>query len=120
TITVEDTTAPAFVEVLPADLTVECDAVPTAEVLTATDNCGTAAVSYNETTTAGTCAGNYVLTRTWTATDDCGLSTVHTQTIIVEDTTAPAFVEVLPADLTVECDAVPTAEVLTATDNCGT
>src|SRR5690606_6653229 len=95
TITVEDTTTPIFVEVLPADLTVACDAVPTADVLTATDNCGTATVTFSETSAAGTCAGNYILTRTWTATDDCGLTTVHTQTITVEDTTAPIFVEVL-------------------------
>src|SRR5690606_39716149 len=80
--------------------------VPTADVLTATDNCGTAAVSYNETTTAGTCAGNYILTRTWTATDDCGLTTVHTQTITVEDTTAPTFVEALPRDMVFECNDV--------------
>ncbi|WP_458627206.1 HYR-like domain-containing protein [Winogradskyella sp. PC D3.3] len=120
TITVEDTTAPTFNEALPADITVECDAVPSAEVLTATDNCGTATVSYNETSVAGSCSGNYVLTREWTATDACGLTTVHTQTITVEDTTAPTFNETLPTDITVECDAVPTAEVLTASDNCGT
>ncbi|UKM64134.1 gliding motility-associated C-terminal domain-containing protein [Flavobacteriaceae bacterium GSB9] len=120
TITVQDTTAPTFVEALPADATVECDAVPTAETLTATDNCGTATVTFNEVRTDGDCPSSYTLERTWTATDECGLETVHTQTITVQDTTAPTFVEALPADATVECDAVPTAETLTATDNCGT
>ncbi|WP_369998306.1 Ig-like domain-containing protein, partial [Winogradskyella sp.] len=119
TITVEDTTAPTFNEVLPADMTVECDAVPTAETLTANDNCGSATVTFNEMTTTGTCANEYTLTRTWTAADDCGNETVHTQTITVEDTTAPTFNEALPSDITVECDAVPTAETLTASDNCG-
>ncbi|WP_426430274.1 gliding motility-associated C-terminal domain-containing protein [Winogradskyella sp. HB-48] len=119
TITVQDTTAPTFNEALPADLTVECDAVPTAETLTANDNCGNATVDFNETTTAGTCNNEYTLTRTWTASDACGNETVHTQTITVQDTTAPTFNEALPADLTVECDAVPTAETLTANDNCG-
>uniref|UniRef100_UPI0035160174 HYR-like domain-containing protein n=1 Tax=uncultured Winogradskyella sp. TaxID=395353 RepID=UPI0035160174 len=120
TITVQDTTAPSFNETLPTDVTVECDAVPTAETLTASDNCGTATVDFNETTTAGTCDNDYTLTRTWTATDACGNETVHTQTITVQDTVAPTFNETLPTDITVECDAVPTAETLTASDNCGT
>ncbi|TPV32528.1 gliding motility-associated C-terminal domain-containing protein, partial [Paucihalobacter ruber] len=119
TITVQDTTAPAFVEALPADATVECDAVPTAETLTATDNCGDATVTFEEVTNEGECAGESVIVRTWTATDECGNETSHSQTITVQDTTAPTFVEALPADATVECDAVPTAETLTATDNCG-
>ncbi|WP_449404086.1 DUF7507 domain-containing protein, partial [Flavobacterium macacae] len=120
TVTVQDTTAPTFVEALPANVTAECSAVPTAPILTATDNCGTATVAYSETTAPGTCAGNYILTRTWTATDLCGLTATHIQTITVQDTTAPTFVETLPADITVECSTVPTAPTLTATDNCGT
>ncbi|TPV31557.1 hypothetical protein FJ651_15335, partial [Paucihalobacter ruber] len=119
TFTIEDNTAPTFVEALPADATVECDAVPTADTLTATDNCGDATVTFDETITEGACAGESVIVRTWTATDECGNETSHSQTITVQDTTAPAFVEALPADATVECDAVPTAETLTATDNCG-
>ena len=119
TITVDDTIAPAFVEELPADLTVECSAVPTAATLTATDNCGEANVTFAESTEQGQCAGAYVVTRTWTATDACNNQTVHTQIITVQDTTPPTFVEELPADLTVECSAVPTAATLTATDNCG-
>ena len=120
TITVQDTTAPVFVESLPANVTAECSAVPTAAILTATDNCGTATVSYSETSAAGTCSGNYTLTRTWIATDLCGLTTTHVQTITVQDTTAPVFVETLPANVTAECSAVPTVAILTATDNCGT
>ncbi|TJY34024.1 gliding motility-associated C-terminal domain-containing protein [Pontimicrobium aquaticum] len=119
TFTIEDITAPTFVEALPENVTVECDAVPTAETLTATDNCGDATVTFNETRNDGDCESNYTLVRTWTATDACGLETVHTQTITVQDTTAPTFVEALPENVTVECDAVPTTETLTATDNCG-
>src|SRR5690606_37199444 len=110
---------PTFVEALPTDVTVEFDAIPDAETLTATDNCGDATVTFAEVRTAGTCQNSYTLTRTWTAEDLSGNTTIHTQTITVEDTTAPTFVEALPADITVECDAVPTAETLTATDNCG-
>jgi len=114
-----DVTPPSFVETLPIDATVECDAVPIAPTLTATDNCGTATVTFNEVSTTGSCVNNYTLTRTWTATDASGNITIHIQTIIVQDTTAPTFVEILPTDLVLECtDVIPTAPVLTAMDNC--
>ncbi|MDT8346245.1 MAG: gliding motility-associated C-terminal domain-containing protein [Flavobacteriaceae bacterium] len=117
-INIQDTTDPAFVEALPADATVECDAIPVADVLTATDSCSLATVSFSETTTPGNCSGEFTLSRVWVASDDCGNSVSHTQTITVIDTTAPSFVEALPADITVECDAIPVADVLTATDTC--
>jgi len=118
TIVIEDTTAPTFNETLPADETVECDAVPAATTLTAMDNCQEVSVSFSEVRTDGSCDSNYTLTRTWTVSDDCGNETAHTQTVTVQDTTAPMFNEALPADETVECDAVTDAAVLTAFDNC--
>jgi large repetitive protein len=121
TITIQDTTDPVFVEDLPQDVTVECNAVPQAVTLTATDNCDTdVPVVYNEVRTDGACIDSYILTRTWTATDNCGNSITHTQTITVQDTTDPVFVEDLPQNVTVECNAVPQAVTLTATDNCDT
>ncbi|WP_206733887.1 gliding motility-associated C-terminal domain-containing protein [Flavobacterium stagni] len=119
TLTIQDTTAPTFVEATPANVTVECSNVPAAATLTATDNCGTANVTFNEVTAAGNCAGNYTLTRTWTATDACGNTTTATQVVTVQDTTAPTFVEATPANVTVECSNVPAAATMTATDNCG-
>ena len=62
--------------------------------------------------------GNYEHLVTLTATDECGNSADHQFTIVVADTEAPVFTEALPADETVECDAVPAAVILTATDNC--
>jgi hypothetical protein len=118
TITVQDTQAPVL-SAAPADVTVECDAVPTAATLTATDNCDAPAVTYAEVRTNGNCPSSYTLTRTWTATDACGNTSSKTQTITVRDTQAPVL-SAAPADVTVECDAVPTAATLTATDNCDT
>ena len=89
TLTIVDTTAPILAGI-PADETVECDAIPTAPVIgtdiTATDNCDSnPTITLNETTTAGSCAESYTLTREWTATDACGNSVTETQTIIVQD-----------------------------------
>ena len=120
-ISTSDTNAPEFVEQLPQDLEIECDSIPAAETLTATDNCGNATVEFTQERTDGNCPNNYIITRTWTATDDCGLTNTHIQTITVEDTTPPVFEQTTlpPLVLIVECDAIPTAETLTATDTCG-
>ncbi|WP_343624029.1 gliding motility-associated C-terminal domain-containing protein, partial [Flavobacterium lindanitolerans] len=118
-VTVTDTQAPAFDGTLPAaELAASCDSIPAAAVLTATDACGTATVTFAETRTDGACAGSYTLTRKWTATDLCGNTAEHTQVVTVTDTQAPTFVETVPADVTVSCGAVPAAVTLTATDNC--
>jgi D-ribose pyranose/furanose isomerase RbsD len=120
-ISVEDTTSPVWDQVMPADITVECDGVPAAPaVVTASDNCDAdVMVVFGEVRTDGSCPDTYTLTRTWTATDNCGNSITHVQLISVEDTTAPVWDQVMPADITVECDGVPAAPaVVTASDNC--
>ena len=115
TITVEDTTAPELS--IPADYTAECSDELTLDDATATDNCGEVTIEVSSEETAGDCDGSYTLTRTFTATDDAGNSTSATQTITVEDTTAPEFTSV-PADYTVECsDAMPMDDA-SASDNC--
>ncbi|MCF6279221.1 MAG: gliding motility-associated C-terminal domain-containing protein, partial [Flavobacteriaceae bacterium] len=105
-------------EALPTNATVECNNVPTAETLTAADNCGTATVTFNETRTDGACDNAYSLERVWTATDECGLTTVHTQTITVEDTTAPVLSDLPDTEITVVCGTIPDVPTITATDNC--
>ena len=117
TIEVQDTTAPVLAGV-PADVTVECDSVPAPAQPTATDNCDDAVeIVLADERIDGECADSYTLIRTWTATDNCGNSTSATQTIEVQDTTAPVLAGV-PADVTVECDSVPAPAQPTATDNC--
>jgi hypothetical protein len=118
-ITVQDTTAPLLSGV-PADVTVECDAVPDPAEPTATDNCDPSPViTLDEVRTDGTCSNNYTLTRTWTATDACGNSSSQSQVLTVTDTTAPAIT--CPDPITVEDDGAGSAVVVftvTATDNC--
>lgn len=116
-ITVQDTTAPVLTGV-PTDETVECDAVPAPATPTADDNCDPAPrIDFAEVRTDGRCTDTYTLARTWTATDRCDNASSKTQMVTVQDTTAPVLGGV-PADTTVECDAVPAPATPTATDNC--
>ena len=88
------------------------------DAATASDNCGEVTIEEVSETIAGDCAGNYTIERTFTATDDCGNSTSATQTITVEDTTAPEFTSV-PADYTAECSDALILDDASASDNCG-
>jgi len=116
-ITVQDVTAPVL-SAAPVNITVECDAVPVAASLTATDNCDASPlVTFAEIRTDGTCPNSYTLTRTWTATDECANISSKSQIITVQDLTAPVL-GVVPANITVDCNAVPASATLTATDNC--
>ena len=87
TITVEDTTAPELT--IPADYTAECSDEMVMDDASATDNCSDVSITVESETIAGDAAGNYTIVRTFTATDDCWQQHAATQTITVEDTTAP-------------------------------
>jgi hypothetical protein len=117
-ITVHDTTAPALTGQGIAQ-TIQCPATPVFTAPKASDNCDpNPQISFTDATTPGTCAGNYSVTRTWTAKDVTGnISLPVSQTITVQDTTSPALSGV-PANVTVECSAVPSPATPTASDSC--
>ena len=120
-VTVEgDASAPTLVGI-PADETVECDAIPVVNqsLISATDNCDTSVdIAFTENTIPGACVHSFTLERIWTATDDCGNTSIETQQIVVEDTTAPVL-SGAPIDETVSCGAIPNPAVtLVASDNC--
>ncbi|MFM7104280.1 MAG: hypothetical protein ACKOW8_02080, partial [Flavobacteriales bacterium] len=102
---------------LPASsVNASCDNVPAAAVVTAQDNCSeNVSVQYAENIAAGNCAGNYTITRTWTAYDACQNLASFTQTINVSDNTAPVF-DAYEVYSSAPCDQLPGG--LTATDNC--
>jgi len=124
-ITVEDSQPPVF-ENAPANATVSCENVPAVVNPTATDNCDDdPEVEYlGQTVLQSTCPHKYLLTRTWQAEDACGNTATVSQTIIVNDTTAPTFTA--PANLTISlnancqynADTTITGRVTNATDNC--
>ncbi|WP_346320999.1 hypothetical protein, partial [Chitinophaga sp. YIM B06452] len=119
TITVTDNTAPVFATAAPANVTVECSNIPLFNDIAVTDECSTVDYDKDEQITPGACANSYTIVRTWTARDACGNETVLTQTITVQDTTRPTFTVAPPANVLVNCDAIPAVPpLLTATDNC--
>src|SRR5204862_454952 len=94
-ITVSDNTAPV-ISTIPANVTVSCaGSVPSANDagVSASDNCGgTVTISHNaDVITPGSCANRYSIARTYVATDVCGNSSYRTQTITVNDQTAPVI-----------------------------
>jgi gliding motility-associated-like protein len=103
TINVGDNVNPTFVN-FPADVTVNCDAVPAlaSVIVTGTDNCtANPIVNFiSETGTPSNCG--YTLIRTWGVTDDCGNSITDSQTITVLPSTSPVITipSGLPSTLT--------------------
>ena len=118
-ITVLDREAPVINA--PADITVECTAIPEIPadgVVTTTDNCdGNPTLTFVESITPGTCDDSYTIVRTWTAEDNCGNTSTQSQLITVNDIRPPVITN-LPADITLECDEVYPPATPTASDNC--
>ncbi|HEY0978750.1 MAG TPA: HYR domain-containing protein [Flavobacteriales bacterium] len=112
TVVVDDFTAPlADVASLPT-ITGECNATATAP--TATDNCVGSVTGTTTDPLTYSVQGTYTIT--WTYDDGNGNTSAQTQTVVVDDVTAPvADVASLPT-ITGECSATATAP--TATDNC--
>src|SRR5678815_4643317 len=100
-----DTTAPT-ISAAGANATISCPAVPSFTPPTATDNCDPnpqIVLVSDVTTPSGVCAGTYSRTKTWKAVDACNnASSTVSQTITVQDVTAPSLVGV-PSDTTVQC-----------------
>jgi len=133
-ITVLDNIAPTFS--IPADISIYSDSdcnydvsvSITGDVTDETDNCSTGLdATFNDVTTAGSCQGEMVITRTWSLVDDCGNNAANQiQTITVLDNIAPTFS--IPADITIYTDAScsynasvsSTGDVTDENDNCST
>lgn len=118
---VNDTTPPTASN--PAALQVECKTdvpAPDPSVVSATDNCGVAAINFVSDVSDGNKCPETV-TRTYEVVDSCGNSVTVNQEIIIHDLTAP--VATSPPDTLVQCygdEPVPDPAVITtASDNCG-
>jgi len=88
---------------------------------TATDNCDpNPVVTYSDAVAPGSCAGSYVITRTWTATDACGNSASCAQVLTYYGNTSGVFGSVLlhcnSTDTNLTGDAGLTNVTVTLTD----
>jgi len=123
TIIVNDLTPPELT--CPEPVTVSCASEvgqPNPALVLATDNCaGTVTVTWvGDQISNQTCANRYTITRTYKGTDACGNEGFCTQTITVNDMTAPVIT--CPPPITINCQQSPLPEVTgmaTAIDNCG-
>ena len=116
-ITIADTTAPAVTSSQGSDTTIECPETPSFTAPVFTDVCqGVISPSVNTITNPVGCSS--VITRTWTATDSCGNTTNRSQTITVNDTTAPAVTSDQGADTTIGCADTPVFTAPVFTDAC--
>lgn len=103
TISVQDNTPPTFVENLPDDITVSCNAIPEAITLTAIDNCDSnVQVSFTEETIFSDTTDDFVIERLWEATDTCDNVEMFQQTIIVQPEIETVVIEICVEDNAVD------------------
>ncbi|GEM_PF-1160477 len=121
TITIEGSEPPVIT--CPTDITVDCSASidPTnTGIATATDdNDPSPVITYNDEITAGACANESVITRTWTVTDVDNNTDQCVQTITITDNIAPSIT--CPVDIAVqfgESTDPSNTGTATADDNC--
>ena len=120
-ITVVDNAAPSIS--CPPDIVIGCgesDEPDNVGHPTASDNCSAPTIGYDDLLTAGSCANEYSIVRTWAAEDGCHPPATCTQVITSIEELAPAVN--CPPDLTVACDDDPSPNqtgMATGTDDCG-
>lgn len=102
TLTIQDTQAPTILNP-PPNITIECGNNDVIPELVAEDNCSNITISYSESVSEGSCIGEEMIIRTWTATDDCANATTYSQTIFVNDYTSPS-ITITASDISVSCD----------------
>ena len=123
-VTVIDSVGPVLV--CPLDTTVNCMTPTDTATLgspTVSENCGGSGevtlVIINDTI-PGTCPQEFTIERTFTATDSSGNSSMCTQTITVQDTTAPVILS-CPQDTVIPCESSTDTMTLgrpVVSDNC--
>ncbi len=100
---IEDNTSPEIT--CPVNVTIECTAstLPSNTGLPMiTDNCDLSpAFTYSDVITAGTCAQENTIARTWTSMDTCGNTNVCIQLITLQDIVPPVIT--CPANVTIQC-----------------
>jgi hypothetical protein len=125
TVTVVDTRAPTIICANPTSSSVNCPASATDQFVepTATDACTTPTITHSDATTPGSCAGNFTVTRTWTARDACGNTSTCSRSVTSQDITPPTITATGGTTTTLGCNPVASdisaaLGTATATDGC--
>lgn len=126
-VVVRNDVTPPVLNNLPSNVTVNCSSVPSAPVVTATDNVdGTVAVTFTETSTRSAdvysaAHYNYIITRTWSAIDGSNNTTTVSRTITVVDDQAPVFGTINNINVSTAANAAGANVTynLSALDACG-
>ena len=115
---VYDNLAPTF-DNQPQDVIVQCASeIPAAAVVTATDNCGIATVTFEVLPVDSDDCGNQVLYVQYMAVDECANANYTGYYITVNDTIDPVL-SGCPSNLVLDCyETIPAAVQVTAFDNC--
>ena len=114
-IIINDISAPVPDEIVLTDIIAECSLNILIDP-TATDNCNGFVTISNDANLPFTTIGTHVVT--WIYTDDVGNSSAQTQSVIIQDVTAPVVDLSTVTTIVVECELL-TLITPTATDNCG-
>ncbi len=112
-----DDNEPPVITGIPPSITASCNNLPPIPEPEVSDNCDeNVDVAFVETIVGSGCT--FTIVRSWIASDDCGNTTVISQSIVVEDTEPPVFVDVPPVQI-VECSALDGLPLPQVTDDCG-
>lgn len=115
-LTFGDENPPVFTQVPTEDRMLCGEVIP--QQATATDDCGTATVTFRETKFNESCPGTYDLRRVWTATDESGNTATAELIVHVIDEEGPVF-QSKPLSVVIDCtDELPTDQPV-AVDACG-
>lgn len=113
-----DTIAPVFSADYETVLNLDSiDAIPSSDLIFATDTCGAVAMSYDEVIEEGLCIGSYKVIRKWGAVDLCGNESFFTQIVQIEDQIAPVFSSQIAPNLYISCNEIPSVPEVIALDD---
>lgn len=118
-ITVTDDVGPVLGGLLYTKSYVPCEDWPSPVMdVTASDECGEAYLSFNESLIQQTCLHSGVYQHHWIAEDECGNTNEFKKTVFVTDTVSPVCTECPEVYGMYECDQIVPTPFISWMDNC--
>ena len=117
-IQVQDNTAPSVTTAASGVTPISCPSAPVFVAPVFADECSAVTTTFTDVDVAGTCAGTFTRTRTYTGTDDCGNATTSSFSIEVQDITAPSVTTAASGVTPISCPNTPAFTAPVFTDEC--